>query len=65
MLVVGVAVPTPGAVGGFHKALPDRRHGVLSASANDRAVGAAHRAARDVVRAGDDRRRWSSWLRKG
>ena len=29
MLVIGVAVPTPGAVGGFHEATPGRSHDVL------------------------------------
>jgi hypothetical protein len=40
VLVVGVAVPTPGAVGGFHEAY---RIGatVFFATPNDRAVGAA------------------------
>ena len=40
ILVVGVAVPTPGAVGGFHKAY---QIGAVAffGTANDRAVGAA------------------------
>ena len=55
LLVVGVAVPTPGAVGGFHYFY---RLGATAffAASNDRAVGAAHRAARGVVRAGGHRR---------
>ena len=40
VLVVGVAVPTPGAVGGFHKAYQIGAVGFFGA-ANDRAVGAA------------------------
>lgn len=40
VLVVGVAVPTPGAVGGFHEAYRLTMTGLFGA-ANDRAVGAA------------------------
>jgi hypothetical protein len=40
VLVVGVAVPTPGAVGGFHKAYQIGAVAFFGA-ANDRAVGAA------------------------
>ena len=55
VLVVGVAVPTPGAIGGFHAAYQFAVQTFFGAPA-DRAVGAAHRAARDLVRAGDDAR---------
>ena len=51
-LVVGVAVPTPGGVGGFHEAF---RLGATSffGADNDTAVGRGDRAARHLVRAGD------------
>ena len=51
LLVVGVAVPTPGAVGGFHEALPDRRDHLLPRA--ERPGGRrGDRPARGVVRAG-------------
>ena len=52
LLVVGVAVPTPGAVGGFHLAYQIAAEVFFGAPA-DRAVGRRDRAARDFVRPGD------------
>ena len=55
VLVVGVAVPTPGAVGGLPQGLPDRRRGVLRGRQRQ-GGGRRAGAARDLVPAGHHRR---------
>ena len=54
LLVVGVAVPTPGGVGGFHEAYRLGATAFFGAD-NDAAVGAAIVLHARLVRAGDDR----------
>ena len=55
ILVVGVAVPTPGAIGGFHAAYQLRGDDVFRAPTGSRGR-RGHRAARDFVRPGHDSR---------
>ena len=59
LLVVGVAVPTPGAVGGFHEAFRLGATAFFGAD-NDAAVGAAILLHAVVVRA--RRRSWASGI---